>query len=145
MKKLNIMLGMGMLCAMPMFALTSPYTGTTPNTEGAAKFYLYQVDTGRWLQFNKNRNDAWTTRAELGSVGLDFSVEKIDGGYQINPRLNGNHSLNAVGLYMDTGQGVTTWTFQPVTVDGVTNAYKIVATTGNDSDKGHKPKFQCIC
>lgn len=55
MKKLNIMLGMGMLCAMPMFALTSPYTGTTPNTEGAAKFYLYQVDTGRWLQFNKCR------------------------------------------------------------------------------------------
>lgn len=41
MKKLNFMLGMGMLCAMPMFALTSPYTGTTPNTEGAAKFYLY--------------------------------------------------------------------------------------------------------
>lgn len=141
MKKLNFMLGMGMLCAMPMFALTSPYTGTTPNTEGAAKFYLYQVDTGRWLQFNKDRNDAWTTRAELGSVGLDFSVEKIDGGYQINPRLNGNHSLNAVGLYMDTGQGVTTWTFQPVTVDGVTNAYKIVATTGNDSDKAKYPRY----
>lgn len=129
MKKLNFMLGMGMLCAMPMFALTSPYTGTTPNTEGAAKFYLYQVDTGRWLQFNKVKN-AWTTRAELGNVGIDISVEKIDDGWQLNPRYNGNHSINGNGLYMDTGRKVTVWNFQPVTVDGVSNTYKIVATSG---------------
>ena len=129
MKKLNIMLGMGMLCAMPMFALTSPYTGTTPNTEGAAKFYLYQVDTGRWLQFNKVK-DAWTTRAELGNVGIDISVEKIDGGWQLNPRYNSNHSINGNGLYMDTGKKVTVWDFQSVTVDGVSNTYKIVATSG---------------
>ena len=129
MKKLNFMLGMGVLCAMPMFALTSPYTGTTPNTEGAAKFYLYQVDTGRWLQFNKVK-DAWTTRAELGNVGIDISVEKIDGGWQLNPRYNGNHSINGNGLYMDTGKKVTVWNFQPVTVDGVSNTYKIVATSG---------------
>ena len=129
MKKLNFMLGMGMLCAMPMFALTSPYTGTTINTEGAAKFYLYQVDTGRWLQFNKVK-DAWTTSAELGNVGIDISVEKINDGWQLNPRYNGNHSINGNGLYMDTGRKVTVWNFQPVTVDGVSNTYKIVATSG---------------
>ena len=137
MKKLNIMLGMGMLCAMPMFALTSPYTGTKPNTEGAAKFYLYQVDTGRWLQFNKVK-DAWTTRAELGNVGIDISVEKIDGGWQLNPRYNGNHSINGNGLYMDTGKKVTVWDFQSVTVDGVSNTYKIVATSG---EGGGYPRY----
>ena len=137
MKKLNFMLGMGMLCAMPMFALTSPYTGTTINTEGAAKFYLYQVDTGRWLQFNKVK-DAWTTRAELGNVGIDISVEKIDGGWQLNPRYNGNHSINGNGLYMDTGRQVTVWKFEPVTVDGVSNTYKIVATSG---EGGGYPRY----
>lgn len=58
MKKLNLMLGVGLLCSMPALALTSPYTGTTPNAEGKASFYIYQVDTNRWLQFNKDRNDA---------------------------------------------------------------------------------------
>lgn len=137
MKKLNFMLGMGMLCAMPMFALTSPYTGTTPNTEGAAKFYLYQVDTGRWLQFNKVKN-AYTTRAELGNVGIDISVEKIKDGWQLNPRYNGNHSINGNGLYMDTGKKVTVWDFQSVTVDGVSNTYKIVATSG---EGGGYPRY----
>lgn len=137
MKKLNFMLGMGVLCAMPAMALTSPYTGTTPNTEGAAKFYLYQVDTGRWLQFNKVK-DAWTTRAELGNVGIDISVEKINDGWQLNPRYNGNHSINGNGLYMDTSRKVTVWNFQPVTVDGVSNTYKIVATSG---EGGGYPRY----
>ena len=67
MKKLNIMLGMGMLCAMPAMALTSPYTGSKPPAEGEAVFYLYQVDTQRWVQENKIKDGTWTTRALTSS------------------------------------------------------------------------------
>ena len=119
-------------------SLSSPFTGTEVQ-EG--KVYLYNVESGKWLQ-NNNRFNAdltaqyWTTRAELGEWGLDLNLTALgDGGYQIDPGFINNHSINDFNLYMDTTQPVTSWKFTPKSVDGISNAYTIEAekaTLGSD-------------
>ena len=119
-------------------SLTSPYTGTEVH-EGCV--YLYNVESGMWLQ-NNNRFNAdltsqpWTTRGELGSRGLDFTLIALpDGGYQIGPRYTNNNSMNDDGFYLDTTRDITSWQFTPVVVDGVSNTYRIesgFATLGAD-------------
>ncbi len=123
MKQRDLILGLGFLGAFTM-AAQSPYTGSVAPTEGSADFYLYQVESGMWLENNSQPN-FWTTRAGLGKTGFDVAVKAIEGGYQLDPKLNGNRSINGEGLYMDTGRAVTTWGLVPVTVDGVSNAYNI--------------------
>ena len=119
-------------------SLSSPFTGTEVQ-EG--KVYLYNVESGKWLQ-NNNRFNAdltaqyWTTRAELGEWGLDLNLTALgDGGYQIDPGFINNHSINDYNLYMDTTKPVTSWKFTPKNVAGVSNAYTIEAekaTLGSD-------------
>ena len=120
--------------------LSSPYVGTEVQ-EGSV--YLYNVESGLWLQNNNRLNpdltlQCWTTRAELGDRGLDFELTALeDGGYQINPFYTKNHSINGDGFYFDTNKPVTSWKFTPVDVDGVTNAYTIeteFATLSADVD-----------
>ena len=123
MKQRDLILGLGFLGAFTM-AAQSPYTGSVAPTEGGADFYLYQVESGMWLE-NNSQPGLWTTRAGLGKTGFDVNVKPIEGGYQLDPKLNGNRSINGEGLYMDTGRPVTTWGLVPVTVDGVSNAYNI--------------------
>ena len=109
-------------------SLTSPYTGTTVQ-EGSV--YLYNVESGMWLQNNDRYNSEltlqyWTTRGELGDRGLDFTlIAQPDGGYQIGPRYTKNNSMNGDGFYFDTNKDVTSWQFTPKEVEGVTNAYTI--------------------
>ena len=126
-KKLLFLLG-GALLSLSTQAQTSPYEGATVK---AGDFYLYNVESGLWMQSNTAYNDVWTTRAELGTRGFDVELIAKDGGWQINPKFGSNHSLNGTDdfLYMDTGRDVTVWTFEPVEVEGVTNAYRI--TTGS--------------
>lgn len=145
MNKLNLMLGIGMLCAMPAMALESPYTGSVPPEEGSAVFYLYHVETQQWLRDNCTKggseNDVRNI-ANMGKVGLDIEVTKIEGGYQLNPKMGHNHSINAKGLKMTTDAPVTTWTFEPVSEEesGVKNAYHIVAVNGNDYNETDYPR-----
>ncbi len=119
-------------------SLTSPYTGTEVQ-EG--NVYLYNVESGMWLQNNNRYNpeltmQCWTTRGELGDRGLDFQLIALeDGGYQIGPRYTKNNSMNGDGFYFDTNKPVTSWQFTPIAVDGITNAYTIeceFATLGAD-------------
>lgn len=119
-------------------SLSSPFTGTEVQ-EG--KVYLYNVESGKWLQNNNRANpeltaNYWTTRAELGEWGLDLNLTALgDGGYQIDPGFINNHSINDFNLYMDTTQPVTSWKFTPKNVAGVSNAYTIEAekaTLGSD-------------
>lgn len=87
MKKLNFMLGMGILCTIPTSALESPFTGSVPPKEGSAVFYLYQVDTQQWVRDNCTKGgaeDQVRNIANVGKIGLDIEVTKIDGGYQLN-------------------------------------------------------------
>ena len=119
-------------------SLTSPYVGTDV-LDGSV--YLYNVESGMWLQNNDRYNPEltlqfWTTRGELGDRGLDFTlIAQPDGGYQIGPRYTKNNSMNGDGFYLDTNKDVTSWQFMPIVVDGVSNAYTIeceFATLGAD-------------
>ena len=106
-------------------AQTSPWTGNQLPEEGGT-FYLYQVETGLWLQNNNRVGDSWTTRAEVDKYGFDVEIIKLqDGGYQLNPKFGHNHSINGHNFYLDTGDAVTTWILEPTTVAGVSNTYKI--------------------
>ena len=108
------------------WAQTSPYTGVAVNdiTSGES-FYLYNVDFGKWLGDNdRNKVYGWTSHAEIGSRGRDIQITAVEGGYQLNPKLGHNHSINADNLYMDTGSDVTTWTITPLN-NGISNAVKI--------------------
>ncbi len=81
-------------------------------------FFLYNVESGMWLQHNRRVRNRWTTRAELGPHGIDLVLVALeDGKWRIDPRYGGNHNINGyevgdnASLYMDTGQPVTPWTF----------------------------------
>lgn len=129
MKKRDLILGLGILSAFSMSA-ASPYQGSVPPAEGSQDFYLYQVETGKWLQNNQRKDGDWTTRGQLDKNGFDVAVSVVDGGYRLDPKLGHNHSINGHNWYLDTGDALTVWTFEPVEVDGVTNAYNIVAVAG---------------
>ena len=109
-------------------SLESPYTGTEV---GEGTVYLYNVESGMWLQNNNRANpeltaNYWTTRAELGNNGLDFELIALTGGgYQINPKYGNKHSINPTNLYLDTSADVAAWNFNPKNVTGVSNTYTI--------------------
>ncbi|MBQ8467549.1 MAG: FIVAR domain-containing protein [Prevotella sp.] len=100
----------------------TPYAGIAVQD---GDFYLYNVETGYWLQNNNRQTVDWNSHAELDPVGYAFGLKAIEGGWQIDPKMGNNHSLNAGNLYMDTGDAMTTWTFEPVEAEGVSNAYTI--------------------
>lgn len=143
MKKRILHLGIGLLACAMMQAQTSPWTGSELPAEGGT-FYLYQVETGKWLQNNIENPAYWTTRAELGQYGLDIELVAAEGGYRLNPKFGHNHSINGPQLgdnpafYLDTDQPETLWQLTPVA--GKTNVYTI-STDGeqhylNANDEG---------
>ena len=117
------------LCSATMsWAQSSPYTGVAiGDIVSGNDYYLYNVDFKTWLGDNK-RNSAygWTSHAELGRHGRDIKFIQRDGGWQLDPKLGNNHSINASNLYMDTNADVTTWTI--TTLDnGISNAVIITS------------------
>lgn len=117
---------------------TSPYTGSTA---GSGEFYLYNVGTGKWLQNNDDNyedftddKELWTTRAELGTRGLDFTlvgvgVDGTDSTFYINAKFNST-TINYSNLYLDTDDNSSVYIFEAVDVDGVPNAYHIIYNGG---------------
>lgn len=103
------------------WAQTSPYTGTAV-AEGE-EFYLYNVESGLWLQNNDSKMHDWHTRGAIGTRGLDFKLTRSGGGYLINGKL-GKKSLASGNNYLDSND-TDVWTFESVEKDGVSNAYKI--------------------
>ena len=123
--KKNLLLLAGLLLSAGMQAQTSPWAGNVLPEEGGT-FYLYQVETGKWLQNNNRVSEDWTTRAQVDKYGFDVEIIKLpEGGYQLNPKFGHNHSINGHNFYLDTGDAVTKWNLEPTTVAGVTNTYKI--------------------
>jgi len=105
---------------------TSPYVGITiEQAVGRSDLYLYNVESGYWLQENNRNTGWWNTRGNLDAYGFDVAITAIDGGYQINPKFNHNNSMNGSNWYLDTGDDVTAWTFNAITKEGVSNAYQI--------------------
>jgi len=126
MKKGLLFLMMLSALSIGAWAQTSPYTGVAVgDITSDQSFYLYNVDFGTWLGDNdRNKVFGWTSHAEIGSRGRDIQITAIDGGYQLNPKLGHNHSINADNLYMDTDAAVTTWTITALN-NGISNAVKI--------------------
>ena len=104
----------------------SPYTGTSPEEAFAngGKYYLYQVETGKWLQTNRHDNGdpSWTTHAELGGIGFDIELRRPEGGnfekgYQIFCSFTNNGELNGSDedrFFLDQGdRKLTEWIFEP--------------------------------
>ena len=116
------------LMATAAQAQTSPWAGNAVPEEGGT-FYLYQVETGKWLQNNNFVAEDWTTRAQLGPYGLDIELVPEEGGFRLNPKFNENHSINGWDdfLYFDTGRPVTVWTLEATGAGD--NYYRIY--TGN--------------
>ncbi len=105
----------------------SPWAGNAV-TDGT--FYLYNVETGMWLQNNHRLQDRWTTFAQLDVHGFDITITALpDGGYKLDPRFGHNHSINGGEAwgYMDTDQAVTAWYLIPTTYGSVTNAFNIAS------------------
>ncbi len=109
----KLLLFAGLVAATAMQAQTSPWTGVELPAEGGT-YYLYQVQSGKWLQNNNFVADYWTTRAELGPYGLDIEFVPQEGGYRLNPKFGHNHSINGWDdfLYLDTGRDATIWTVE---------------------------------
>ena len=138
MKKSILMLGLG-LVSMTMSAQTvSPFAGAKLDEAAGGEFFLYNVNTGRWLQNNDDNNSAgyWTTRGEMGTRGMIFKViprnNGDDGAMQLNPQFGHNHSMNINGFYLDTGAEVSTYYFEATDQDGVSNAYMISGDNNGD-------------
>ncbi|UKK48654.1 hypothetical protein L6475_01425 [Prevotella sp. E9-3] len=108
--------------AMP--ELSSPYTGSTP-AEG--DFFLYNVETGLWIQNNDKNTGDWNTRGATGDYGFAFGVSSVDNGWRLDPKFGHNHSMNSSNFYLDTSAELTIWSIVPVEVAGVSNAYAIKA------------------
>lgn len=125
MKKKLLFLMLSVL-TLGAWAQTSPYTGVAVSSiTSGESFYLYNVDFGTWLGDNdRNTVSGWTSHAEIGSRGRDIQITAVEGGYQLNPKLGHNHSINADNLYMDTDAAVTTWTITALN-NGISNAVKI--------------------
>lgn len=105
---------------------SSPYTGITiEQAAGRTDLYLYNVESGYWLQENNRQRGSWNTRGNLDAHGFDVAIKAIDGGYQINPKFGHNESLNSNNWYLDTGDSVTAWNFNAIEKEGVSNAYQI--------------------
>lgn len=116
-------------------AQDSPYQGVAPTDLIDGDYYLYNVETGLWLGDNYTNTERYSSRAELGKRGIDMGLKRSGDGYQLNPKLGHNHSLNAGNLYMDTGEAVTTWALT-ATDNGVPNGVRITSgsyTLGADA------------
>ncbi len=144
MKKRLLQLTVCLMAMMGAKAQTSPWTGNQLPEEGGT-FYLYQVETGKWLQNNNRVGEFWTTRAEVDQYGFDVEITKLpDGGYKLNPKFGHNQSINGHNFYLDTGDAVTAWIIEPTTVAGVTNTYKIHSSDDhylNVNDEGFLDDF----
>lgn len=127
--KRDLLLGLALVAGFSAQAVTSPYQGSVA-TEGT--YYLYQVETGTWLQANRTDINFWTTKATLNTEGIDVELRQAEGreGFQIYCDFTGKGSLNGSDedrFLLDQGhRDIFYWIFEPVAVDGVSNAYKIM-------------------
>lgn len=123
MRKSLLLFGMGLAAALTVQAqmTDSPWVGSVLPEEGGT-YYLYNVESGLWLQHNRKEMDYWTTHAQLDKVGFDVVISPVENAddptgtyWQIDPRFGHNHSLNALTNqgYLDTGDPVTPWSITP--------------------------------
>ena len=117
-------------------ALNSPYTGSQLST---GNFFIYNVETGLWLQNNEKNTGDWNTRGATGTYGFAFELFNEQGGWRLDPKFGHNQSMNISNFYLDTNDDKSYWTIEPVQVEGVSNAYtikgdgQVLGLDGNDN------------
>lgn len=104
--------------------------------------YLLNVESGYWLVNNNRQTTDWNSHAELDALGFDVTLIARNGGYQIDPKMGNNHSLNSSNLYMDTGDNPTTWIFEPAS--GTENGYYIKSDANHYLHATPSPGFNII-
>lgn len=126
MKKL-FLLGAMVLSALTSWAQTSPYEGVAPgNIVSGGDYYLYNVESGLWLQNNDRKANDWHTRGQLGTRGLDFQLNASGDGYLLNAKF-GRKSLNRDDYYLDNNDNHA-WVFE-AKAGSVSNAVTIKSGT----------------
>ena len=130
MNKKNLLLALGLMTSVGMTAQTSPWVGSAV---GEGEFYLYNVESGLWLQNNDSKSEDWSTRAAIGTRGFEWTLVASDDSYALQPNfyVNGTSnmcwSINPGNNYIDTPDGQA-WEFHvyDAMVDaGIPNAYTI--------------------
>lgn len=106
-------------CGLAVAAVgqSSPYQGVDPDCLIEGDYYLYNVGSGLWLGDNCSNTQRYTSRAELGERGIDVALRRSGEGWQLDPKLGHNHSINAGNLYMDTNDALTVWRIAPAAGD----------------------------
>ena len=108
---------------------------TVDATSDAAKFYLYNVGTGKFL----TQGGVWGTSAVVAGDGMQFSkMTKTDGLYFFQTPLNDNNGClflstgwttkNAYYLFLDqkaSGEAKDVYNYTVQAVEGATNVYTI--------------------
>ncbi len=140
MKKLFLSLGvlMASMSALADDNTTSPYNGSTV---GAGTYYLYNVASGLWLQNNDSRANQWHTHANIGTRGIDFTVEQDGDTYKLRTKFKNNPSFSPVWQSVEDDFDQA-WIIEPSTlIDGVSNGYTLGGyeagfTADNGGQKG---------
>ncbi len=104
---------------------TSEYTGSEPiNGE---EYYLYNVETGLWIQgytaIPGATRDRWNTAANVGSYGRPMKLEDMgDGTWKINTLAGDENLASNYGdgglLYLDWGGNQAKWTLEGNAAEG---------------------------
>ncbi|MBQ8466212.1 MAG: hypothetical protein IJ546_00785 [Prevotella sp.] len=80
---------------------TSPYTGVAVgDIVSGNSYYLYNVESGLWLQNNDRKANDWHTRGQLGTRGIDIQLNASGEGYKLNAKF-GRGSINRDNYYLD--------------------------------------------
>ena len=108
--------------AEPAHLTSSPYQGAEIQTGGS--YYLYNVETGTWVDLNDQIPYAWSCTGTLNKDGFDIRLDKPDGfvGYKLFTNTVNNSSLRADQCW----KGTTGWA-------NFTNVDDINRVTGTDA------------
>ena len=127
------------LAAEPAHLNSSPYEGSVIQAGGT--YYLYNVETGTWLDGNDQIPNQWSATGTLNKDGFDIKLLKPDGfvGYQIFCNTTNNGSLRSGDSTEDFKFGLdagfdapSDWIIEPKE-GSVSNAYTIRSEVLDDA------------
>ena len=112
-----------MLCIVSALGMRAQnWTGNAP--EDGKTFYLYNVESGKFLN-NGDPNSEWGTNAYLqAGFGMDIVFEANGDAFNLNTNVSNGGTSNYLASSTWCDGAATPWTFRAV--DGQTNVYQII-------------------
>lgn len=136
MKKFLLISGALLGGALAMQAFDSPYKGTEPVAEG--EYYLYNVETGLWIDANSDYPDQWTSKAIAKNIGRLFQAKVAEG-------TTVDDGIELYGWYWKCGSINKAWNsfLMDCTIDdGRTTTYFVPTPVESDNENvGYTLKF----